>query len=114
MRIFDVDAARNSILRRFAWDEMDVPDSILDRNEQIFGERIAPDEAVRRILRDVRERGDEAVRAWTLKIDRVQAPLTVSAEQVRAAYDQVSPEVVDALRLAAKRIEAYHRRQPSI
>jgi histidinol dehydrogenase len=114
MRIFDVDAARNTILRRFAWDEIDVPDSMLDRNQAIFGERIAPDEAVRRILRDVRERGDAAVREWTERIDRVQSPLVVSAEQVQAAYEQVEPEIVDAMRLAAARIEAYHRRQPAI
>jgi histidinol dehydrogenase len=114
MRIFDVDAARNTILRRFAWDEIEIPDSLLDRNEQIFGERIAPDEAVRRILRDVRMRGDVAVREWTEKIDRVHAPLVVTAAQIRAAYDQVAPEIVDALRLAAKRIDAYHRRQPAI
>jgi histidinol dehydrogenase len=86
----------------------------LDRNEALFGERIGPDEVVRRILRDVRERGDAAVRQWTEKIDGVQAPLVVSAEQIRAAYEQVAPEIVDALRLAAQRIEAYHRRQPSI
>ena len=114
MRILDVDAARNSILRRSAWDEIDVPDSVLDRNEAIFGERITPDEAVRRILRDVRARGDAAVREWTSKIDRVDAPLVVTPEQIRAAYEQVAPEVVDALRLAAKRIDAFHRRQPAI
>ena len=114
MRILDVDAARNTILRRSAWDEIDVPDSMLDRNKAIFGERIAPDEAVRRILRDVRERGDAAVRDWTMKIDRVDAPLVVTQEQISAAYEQVAPEVVDALKLAAKRIEAYHRRQPQI
>src|SRR5215204_5679008 len=114
MRIFDVDAARKGILRRFAWDEMEVPDTLLDRNEAIFGERIAPDEAVRRILRDVRQRGDKAVREWTLKIDQVEAPLVVTREQIAAAYDQVAPEIVGALRLAAKRIRDYHRRQPSI
>ncbi|MCC6456601.1 MAG: histidinol dehydrogenase [Caldilineaceae bacterium] len=114
MRIFDVDAAQKSILRRAAWDEVVVPDSLLDRIEATFGERILPDEAVRRILRDVRARGDAAVRAWTEKLDRVQGPLVVSAEQIRAAYEQVAPEIVEALRLAAKRIEAFHRRQPTI
>lgn len=114
MRIFDVDAAQRGILRRSAWDEIALPDSMLDRNEALFGERITPDEVVRRILRDVRQRGDVAVREWTQKIDHVQGPLVVSAEQISVAYEQVKPEIVDAMRLAAKRIEAYHRRQPSI
>jgi histidinol dehydrogenase len=114
MRIMDVDAAQKSILRRAAWDEFAVPDALLDSIEATFGERITPDEAVRRILRDVRERGDTAVRAWTEKLDRVQGPLVVDAGAIRAAYEQVAPEIVDALRLAADRIEAYHRRQPNI
>lgn len=114
MRIYDVDAAQKSILRRAAWDEISVPDSMMDGIESLFGERITPDEVVRRILRDVRERGDAAVREWTQTIDRVQAPLVVTPDDIRHAYEQVAPEVVDALRLAARRIEAYHRRQPSI
>ena len=114
MRIMDVDAAQKSILRRAAWDEFAVPNALLDSIEATFGERIPPDEAVRRILRDVRERGDAAVRTWTEKLDRVQAPLVVDASAIRAAYDQVAPEIVDALRVAAERIEAYHRRQPNI
>lgn len=114
MHIYDVEAAQKGILRRSAWDEIALPKSMLDRNEALFGERLTPDEVVRRILRDVRERGDVAVHAWSERIDRVKGPLVVTKEQIGAAYDQVKPEVVDALRLAAKRIEAYHRRQPSI
>ena len=40
--------------------------------------------------------------------------LVVSAEQIAAAYEQVDDEVVAALRKAAARIEAFHRRQPAI
>jgi histidinol dehydrogenase len=113
VRIFDVTAAQKSILRRAAWDEVAVPESVLARNEAMFGERIGPDEAVRRILRAVRDEGDAGLQRWTRTLDGVDAPLTVDATAIRAAYDQVAPEVVDALRLAAKRIEAFHRRQPA-
>lgn len=37
--------------------EWEIPVAMLDRNEGLFGERIGPDEAVRRILQDVRQRG---------------------------------------------------------
>ena len=115
MKIFTVPDAQQTILRRRAWDEIDVPARLLDGIETIFGERITPDEAVRRILADVRARGDDALREWTLRIDGVAlAALTVSPEQIAAAYEQVSAEVVDALRLAAGRVEAFHRRQPAI
>src|SRR5690606_36403988 len=113
MHVMNVETAQASILRRAAWDEFSVPDSVLDRIEQTFGERISPDEAVRRILADVRGRGDAAVREWTRRLDGVEAPLVVGRAEIEAAYEQVAPDVVDALRVAAQRIEAFHRRQPA-
>ena len=63
--IYEPDTAQETLLRRQPWDAFDVPDALLDANERIFGERIGPDEAVGRILADVRARGDAALRAWT-------------------------------------------------
>ncbi len=53
----------SSILRRPAWDEISVPDLLADGIAAIFGERLTPDEVVRRILADVRARGDAALLA---------------------------------------------------
>jgi histidinol dehydrogenase len=114
VRIFDVLAAQKSILRRAAWDEVSVPDAVLARIEALFGERISPDEAVRRILREVRDRGDVGLQAWTEKLDGAVGPVVVERAAIQAAYAQVADDVVDALRLAATRIEAFHRRQPAI
>ena len=113
--IFDATTARDTILRRRAWDEFDVPPALLDSIERTFGERIGPDEAVRRILADVRTRGDEALRKWTKTFDRVdiERPV-VERAQIEAAYAEVSDEVVAALKLAAERIERFHRRQPTL
>jgi histidinol dehydrogenase len=115
MPILDLPAAQATILRRAAWDEVAVPDEVLERNQAIFGERIAPDEGVRRILADVRRRGDEAVRDWTQRLDRVTPPaLVLDQSHFAAAYGQVEPQVVEALQRAAERIAAFHRRQPSL
>lgn len=115
MRILDIETAQESILRRPAWDEFDIPEQFFDRNEQLFGERITPDEAVRRILADVRSRGDEAILHWTSQIDGVDLPsLIVGQEQIASAYSQVDSEVVDAIKVAAQRIEDFHRRQPAL
>ncbi len=114
MRMMDVPAAQKTILRRAAWDEMAVPESMWERSAALFGERIAPDEAVRRILADVRQRGDAAIREWTLRLDGVECALRVEPDQIATAYDALEPEVVDALRLAAGRIEQFHRRQPAL
>ncbi|MCB0201988.1 MAG: histidinol dehydrogenase, partial [Anaerolineae bacterium] len=94
---------------------MDVPPRLLDGIEAIFGQRITPDEAVRRILADVRGRGDDSLREWTLRIDGVALDaMAVSPAQIAAAYEQLPGQVVDALRLAAQRVEAFHRRQPAV
>lgn len=115
MRIVDVAAAQRTILRRPAWDEIEISESLADGIATIFGERIGADEAVRRILRDVRERGDVALHEWAERIDKVAlAEIVVSAEQIRRAYDATEPNVVEAMRLAAERIEAFHRRQPAL
>ena len=67
IRILDVPTAQATILRRPAWDEIEVPEQLLDSIEALFDARISPDEAVRRILADVRARGDVALREWTIK-----------------------------------------------
>jgi len=112
--ILDPDSARRSILRRQPWDAFEVPDEMLDRNERIFGERIGPDEGVRRILADVRTRGDAAVQDWTHKLDGVRVnDLRIDPETVLRSSAEVGPEVYDALVLAAERIERFHSRQPN-
>jgi histidinol dehydrogenase len=115
IRMMDVPAAQATILRRPAWDEIGVPEHLLDGIARIFGERISPDEAVRRILADVRARGDAALLEWTATLDRVtpSSPV-VDQAAIDAAYDQLDSAVVAALRAAAERIAAFHRRQPSL
>jgi hypothetical protein len=58
--------------------------------------------SVHRILREVRARGDEAVRDFVERFDGVALSpdrLRVDAEAVRAAYDKVPREAIAALRL---------------
>jgi histidinol dehydrogenase len=71
-----------------------------------------PVEAVRSILADVAERGDEAVRDHTQRLDGVRlADLRVPQDEVDAALEQVDPDVRAALEAAAAEIEAYHAGQ---
>ncbi len=112
--ILDPEPARKSILRRQPWDAFDLPEEILDSIEDIFGSRIGPDEAVRRILADVRAGGDAAVRKWTQKLDGVSLDdLRVDPQTILQESGDVAPEVYEALVLAAERIENFHRRQPN-
>ncbi len=111
--IYTVEEARKTILRRRPWDEWPIPESVKAGIRRVFGTDLTPEEAVRSIVRDVRERGDVALREWTERADRVQpAYLEVPTEEFEAAYEAVSPEAISALEFAAERIEAFYRRQP--
>ncbi|HTK14387.1 MAG TPA: histidinol dehydrogenase [Xanthobacteraceae bacterium] len=69
---------------------------------------------VREIIAAVRERGDEALVAYTRQFDRLDIAanrLRVSADEIEAAIKQCDQEALDALALARARIETFHRRQ---
>lgn len=69
---------------------------------------------VKTIINDVRARGDAALAEYSQKFDGLDfatTPMRVTAEDIDAAEAQVSPEVLDALKLAAARIEKHHARQ---
>src|SRR5690606_27974313 len=71
--------------------------------------------AVSAILADVRARGDRAVLEYTERFDRVAAAklddLAVPRAEVGAAVKRCKEAALAALRLAAERIDDYHRRQ---
>ena len=69
---------------------------------------------VRAIIDDVRARGDTALVEYSKRFDRVdlkETGLRVTDAEIEAAFGQVDPAVVDALKLAAERIERHHARQ---
>jgi histidinol dehydrogenase len=69
-------------------------------------------EAVRTILADVRERGDEAVRAYTEQFDKVRLEnFRVSEAEFAEAEALVAPAVKAALTEAAANIRDFHQRQ---
>ena len=66
------------------------------------------------ILKSVRERGDEAVLAYTEKFDGVRpSSLRIGKEEMRSAYEKVSPSTVKTLEFAAERIRNFALRQKS-
>jgi histidinol dehydrogenase len=72
------------------------------------------DAAVAAIIDDVARRGDAALVEYTNRFDRVAltpAALRLSADEIAEAAEKAPHETVVALRLAAKRIEGFHRRQ---
>jgi len=72
-------------------------------------------DVVSTIIADVRSVGDAALLSCTRKFDRTVvdsvAELCISAERVEAAVGECDAALIAALRNAAARIDAYHRRQ---
>ena len=113
LRIYELDEARESILKRRSLRDYDVPPRLAESLAALFGEPTTPEEAVRRIIRSVRERGDAALHEWNKRIDGVELEsLAVPPERIRAALEAIPAEVADALRFAAARVRAFHEKQP--
>jgi len=69
---------------------------------------------VREVLQAVQRQGDRAVLHYTLEFDQLDLKpedLRVNGSELDAAYQQVSKELLDAIRLACKQIEAFHRQR---
>jgi histidinol dehydrogenase len=112
LKLYSVKEASGTILQR-DWVEPDLPESLLLGMEQIFGDRLTPETAVRQILASIRQNGDAALRDWTERIDGVDlADPRVTPEEMAAAAARLDPELLAGLRLAAERIRAFHARQP--
>lgn len=113
-RLYTATEARQTILKRAPVGEISPTPTLSRGIARVFGEAIGPDEAVRRVLADVRARGDAAVIDWTEKIDGVRlTKLTVPQADIDAAYLSIEPELRDALHFAADRIRQFHQKQPS-
>lgn len=71
--------------------------------------------AVTSILNDVKARGDAAVLEYTKRWDRLDITadaMAFTADEIADAVSKCDAETLDALKLAAARIEAFHRTQP--
>jgi len=84
---------------------------IINRGETATEEVAA---AVKEIVDRVRKEGDPAIIEYTEKFDKVKLTLKemrVSSEEIKDAYKRIEPKKVDALKLAARNIQAFHEKQ---
>lgn len=116
MRIINTaDYSKNEILamlKKPFFDEVPLGEGARKKLRDIFGAEISADEAVARILKDVRQRGDRAVLDYTAQIDGIALEaLKVPEEEFNQAYDQVSEAYLAALRLALGNVRQFHEEQ---
>ena len=113
LKQYDPKTAKQTILKRTPPDEFPNSQRVLDGIAKLFGEPLTAEQAVTRILKDVRSSGDFALQKWTKTLDGLDLkPALVSKEVIRSALDSIFPTQRDALEQAKSRIEAFHRRQP--
>ena len=69
--------------------------------------------AVRRIVTDVRKRGDRALLKYAAQFDGLAGAdcVRVTEQEMAAAWKSVSPELRDALSTAAKQIRSFAKKQ---
>lgn len=84
-------------------------------NDEIFAREDlgrGAQETVESIISEVRERGDAALREYTLKFDKVGLDeLEVSTQELEEAFEIVEDEYLEILREAAANIRAFHEKQ---
>jgi histidinol dehydrogenase len=111
--IIDPQTAQRTLLKRTPPDVQAVPESLWQSIERLFGARLTPAQAVEQILKDVRARGDAALREWSAKLDGRDAPgFRVPEPKLSQALESLPAPQRAALEFAAARIEAFHRCQP--
>ena len=86
-------------------------ENLLKRSPNSYGEF---ESRVNDIIQNVREKRDEAVFEYTLKFDGAtidQDNIRVTEEEIKEAYEQVDPKLLEVIRKALVNIRDYHAKQ---
>ena len=67
--LYTAEIARTSLLKRVPMDDQPVSPRILESIKTLFGEPLSPEEAVIKILEEVRADGDRALQKWSRILD---------------------------------------------
>ena len=77
----------------------------LENNEEV-------NTTVKKILEDVKNQGDEALKKYTLKFDGFSPdPLSVSKKEITKAWEKTTKPLQEALKNAKHRIEKFHEKE---
>jgi histidinol dehydrogenase len=114
LKIFKPEAAKQSILKRVPLDDIEVSSRLLDSIKNIFGASLTPEEAVRRILQEIRSEGDQALRRWSLKLDGLDTTdFRVTQQEINSAKQLIAKDVLKALKISKDRIHRFYAQQPA-
>ena len=89
----------------------DILENLLKRSPNNYGKF---ESAVDEILKNVKEKGDEALFAYTKEFDKTEVTketIRVTEEEIKEAYEAVDPALIDVIRKALVNIRSYHEKQ---
>ena len=85
--------------------------NLLKRSPESYGEY---EETVNGIIKEIREKGDEALFGYTRKFDRCEITaetIRVTKEEIKEAYELVDPELIAVMKKSAANITEFHSHQ---
>ncbi len=113
IKIYDVETAQRTILRRDTFFNMTYPSAVLTNTEKLFGPGYSPPMAVAEILKTVYQEGDVALRHWSSLLDKAKLDdFRIPRRTLERAADELPDDILEAMRLAIERVRAFHECQP--
>ena len=113
MRVYTVEDAKRTILRRKALNRIDYSPVTIKKTEEYFGKGVSPQQAVELILRSVEDDGDQAIRKWSALLDRYDGEaIAVPHEKIERAWSGLAEGLQEDMQTAVARIRSFHEKQP--
>ncbi len=81
-----------------------------EKTKEVFGESLSPMESVKRIVNDVREKGDDALKFYSDKFEKTALSIDdfrVKEDEIEEAYKKVSPDFIKAIKNARENIRIF-------
>ncbi|MBS6561209.1 MAG: histidinol dehydrogenase [Clostridiales bacterium] len=89
----------------------DILNQLLKRSPNHYGSYM---EQVQKIVDEVKEKGDEALFFYTKKFDGFslnEETIKVTEDEIKKAYEEIDPSLLDIMQKALKNIREYHQKQ---
>jgi len=102
------------LLRHEALVEIKGAGSRASLTRKTFGQQLSPEQAVDRIVEDVKKKGDAALFGYTRKFDGFALNaknIRVSAAEIKAALKTLKPAIKKSLEIAIRNVRAFHTKE---
>lgn len=99
-------------MKRLTGSNEEISKILYQEQLELSRQNLDVEDTVRTIVEDVKKRGDEALRDYSAKFDKIElTDFEVGQNLIDQAFAEVDKEVLTALENAKANIESYHRQQ---